>query len=107
MKAEVPIGIFSIAAMANIARMTFVGFDGNVCAAGAKSAGVANADAGTGNMFPVSPLRVRLVIAGGAVAVGAAVDSDASGYAVTHNSGVINGYALDAAGALGDVIRIV
>jgi Uncharacterized conserved protein (DUF2190) len=107
MKAEVPVGIFSLLAAAALTRMTFVGLDGNVCAANAKAAGTANADAGSGNMVPVAPLGVRLVIAGGAINAGAAVDSDASGYAVTHNAGVINGYALDAAGASGDIIRII
>lgn len=48
-----------------------------------------------------------LVEAGGAVAVGAQVQSDATGRAITLAAGVAAGRARDAAAAAGDLIRVL
>jgi hypothetical protein len=48
-----------------------------------------------------------LVEAGAAVAVGAEVESDAQGRAITRTAGVVAGVARDAAAGAGDYIRIL
>ena len=48
-----------------------------------------------------------LVEAGGAIAAGAQVEAGADGKAVVLDAGASNGFALDAALADGDLIRIV
>ena len=87
MKTQQVILTTSVIAAAELTRRRFVGFNGNVCAAGVKALGV--------------------VEAGAAIAAGAEVQSDASGKAITKAAGVANGVAWDAAAAAGDVIRIV
>ncbi len=77
------------------------------CAAGAKALGVAEYDADADTPAPANVLGVILVEAGAALAAGAEVQSDADGRAITKAAGVGNGFALDAAVAAGDVIRIV
>ncbi|MAQ99924.1 MAG: DUF2190 domain-containing protein [Oceanospirillaceae bacterium] len=106
MKTHHPILITSITAAAALAQRRFVGFDGDVCAAEAKALGVTEYAADSGDQASVNASGVILVEAGGAIAVGAQVESDANGKAVTIASGASNGYALDAAAADGDVIRI-
>lgn len=49
---------------------------------------------------------VARVVAGAAVAVGAEVESDATGRAITQTTGVILGQALTAAAAADDVIEV-
>lgn len=58
-------------------------------------------------MVPVDVLGICLVTAGAAIAAGAEVESNAGGQAITLAAGKSNGIALDAAAAVGDVIRIV
>ena len=84
----------------------FVGFDGGVCVEGAKALGTLAATAAAGEQAPVDAYGVVLVEAGGAIAVGAQVESDGDGRAVTLASGAPNGYAMDEAIAAGEVIRI-
>lgn len=95
------------AAGAELVRQRFVGFGGAVCAAAAKALGVAAVDTAVGNQAPVNVLGEILVEAGAAIAVGAEVESDATGRAITKAAGVSNGFARDAAAAAGDIIRIV
>src|SRR5574344_1912132 len=88
-----PLLIDSIKATANLPKQKFIGFD-----VGAES----------GQLASVGVLGVLLVEAGGAIAQGASVTSDATGKAVTITSTEkVNGTALDAATAAGEVIRIV
>ncbi len=94
----------AVAAIANTRR--FIGFDGAIAAAGAKALGTNPVTAAAGEAFPVDATGVVLVEAGAAVAVGAQVQADASGRAITLAGGVPNGWAMDAAAAAGDVIRI-
>ena len=60
-----------------------------------------------GEQAPVNTHGILLVEAGAAIAAGAEVESDANGKAITKAAGISNGFALDAAAAAGDVIRIV
>lgn len=106
MKTHQPILIISITAAADLAQRRFVGFDGDVCAAEAKALGVTEYAADAGNQATVNGNGIVLIEAAGAIAVGAQVESDANGKAVTLSAGASNGYALDAAAADGDVIRI-
>ena len=96
-----------IAAAAIAAERRFIGFDGNVAAAGAKALGTNPVTAALGEHMPVDSHGVILVEAGAAVAVGAQVEGDATGRAITLASGAANGWAMDAATAAGQVIRIV
>ncbi|MGS0984981.1 capsid cement protein [Burkholderia glumae] len=102
-----PILTTSITATAGLNRFQFVGFDGGVCAAGAKALGVAETSAGVGEQAPVNLLGSILVMAGAPIKVEAEVQSDAAGQAIPKTDGASNGYALDAATAAGDVIRIL
>ena len=107
MKTQQVILTTSVVAIANQTRRRFVGFDGNVCAAGVKALGVVEADTESGGVAPANVQGVILVEAGVAIAVGAEVQFDATGRAITKAAGVANGTAWDAAIAAGDVIRIV
>ena len=83
MRSVIEIASLSIAAAAAIDKNLFVGFDGAVCAAGAKSLGVSNANAASGEQLSVMIRGVAMVTAAAAIARGAAVTSDASGKATT------------------------
>ncbi|MDQ7799558.1 MAG: DUF2190 family protein [Candidatus Edwardsbacteria bacterium] len=80
---EQPTLITSIVAAAALTKGYFIGFDGNVCGAGAKALGVCNADSDSGEMAPVLAKGIALVVSAAAIAVGAALVSDASGQATT------------------------
>lgn len=107
MKTQQPVLITSVVALVDLPRNRFANFAGGLCAAGAKALGTVQADTEADNVAPVSALGICLVAAGAAVAAGAEVESDASGRAVTLATGKSNGFAMDAATAAGDVIRIV
>jgi len=96
----------SILATAALSRMRLVGFDGGVCAAGAKALGACEASASAGEQAPVNMAGAILVEAGGPIAAGAEVESNANGCAVAKTTGISNGWAMDAATAAGDVIRV-
>src|SRR5574344_25560 len=103
-----PLLIDSIKATANLPKQRFVGFDGGICTAGAKAYGVCDVETESGQQAPIGVLGILLVEAGGAIAQGASVTSDATGKAVAVTSTEkANGTALDAATAAGEVIRIV
>jgi len=121
-----PILIDSILATATLPKQRFISFAGAVCTAGQKAIGVCDVETDSGQLAPVGVLGVFLVETGGAITVGAAVTSDANGKAVVatddaitsttandvttysiQKGSAINGYALDAASASGETIRIV
>jgi len=106
MKTEQPILITSIEAKANLAKNLFVGFDGLVCGNGAKALGVCNAETDLGEMAPVTAVGIALVLSGAAVAVGAKIQSNASGKAITFAAGESNGFVLDAATGADELIRV-
>ncbi len=107
MKTYQPSLTTSIIATGALTIRRFVGFTGATCAAGAKALGTAETEADIGEAAPVNVSGILLVEAGAAVAVEAEVQSDASGRAITLASGKSNGFALDAAAAAGDIIRIM
>lgn len=136
MKTQNPSLTVSINAASALKALRFVGFDGNTCAANAKALGVAEYDTDADDMAPVNVSGIIIVEAGGAITQGAAVTAGTDGKAVaatalsatvptgstavTSSSATpamtvagsvtpqaINGYALDAATAAGDMIRIL
>ena len=96
MKTEQPLLITSVKAAANISKNLFICFDGNLCAANAKSLGVSNANTDLNEQLPVTAKGIALVYSGGAITQGANIASDANAKAVTFSTGEFNGYALDA-----------
>ncbi len=75
--------------------------------AGAGAAGRPTIDKfAVGEAFSVVRSGTARVIAGAAVAIGADVQSDAEGRAITLDAGIRNGRALSAASVAGDVIII-
>ena len=107
MKTEKILLAVTIAAAAALTRFRFVDFTGNVASAGERPLGLATTDFDTGEQASVATHGEILVEAGAAVAVGAEVESDASGRAVTKTTGVAFGVARDAAAAAGDIIRVL
>ena len=107
MKTEKILLAVTIAAAAALTRFRFVDFTGNVASAGERPLGVATTDFDIGEQASVATHGEILVEAGAAVAVGAEVESDASGRAVTKTTGVAFGVARDAAAAAGDIIRVL
>lgn len=97
----------TVAATTALARLCLVNFAGGTCGAGARPLGVANAAYDIGEQAGVNTHGELLVEAGAAIAVGAEVESDASGRAVTKTTGVAFGAARDAAAAAGDIIRVL
>ncbi len=107
MYTEQPVLILSIDAAADIDKNLFVGFDGALCAAGAKSLGVSNADTLSGEEMPVMTNGVALVLSGAAVSQGDPVEADASGKAIPVSAGEKNGDSLDAASGADELIRVL
>lgn len=62
---------------------------------------------GAGERIPVDALGTTTIEAGAAVAVGATIQSDANGRGITWAAGAKVAIALEAAGALGDLIEIM
>ena len=102
-----PLLIDSIKTTVDLPKQRFVGFDGNICGAGAKALGVSDVEIEAGQYAPVGIIGIFLVEAGGTITVGQAITSDEEGKAVAVTSTeVCNGYALDNASTC-EIIRIV
>ena len=106
MKTENVILITSLTATGTITKNRFVTYGGAQAGAGVAVAGVSDDNVVAGEMFGNKARGWMIVEAGAAVAQGAAVESDASGRAITLNTGVQAGRAIDAAAAAGVPIRI-
>lgn len=110
MKTAQPIAITTVAATAALTRMRFVAFNGAPAAASVRALGVAEVDADLGEQAPIMYAGIALVEAGAAIAQGAMVTTDATARAVTNAAPTLAnhcGFALDAASAAGDVIRVM
>jgi len=109
MKTEQPILITSILASADLSakQNLFIGFDGAVCGSGIKPLGSLNANTNSGEMAPVVCAGIALVYSGAAVSVGAKLQSNAAGKAITYASGAVAGYALDASIGTDELIRVL
>ncbi len=107
MKTEQPILITTISSSAEIEKNLFIGFDGNLCAEGAKSFGISNTSASIAEQLPVCVSGIALVLAGAPITAGDAVEADSNAKAITLDSGELNGYALDTANEADELIRIL
>lgn len=108
MKTEQPSFTTSVLASgSDLVALRFVGLTGAVTAAGAKALGVCAADTLVGKLSPVHVTGVLLATAGAAITAGTEIEATATGKAIAKTTGASNGFALDAATADGDVIRIV
>lgn len=102
-----PLLIESVKAASDLVEHRFVGFNGKHCEAGAKALGVVDVTTEKDQFAPVAVFGILLVEAGGTIAVGDGISSDANGKAVkAESTAIINGYALDA-GTTGQKIRIL
>ncbi|MEM8601894.1 MAG: capsid cement protein [Bacteroidota bacterium] len=97
----------SIEAAGALVQRRFVAPDGNQAGAAANTLGVASYDVAAGEMAAVHVLGTAVVEAGGAVAFGAAIETDADGKAVTNAAGPVVGRALSASAADGDLIEVL
>lgn len=103
-----PIFSPTVVLTAVIAANRFVTFAGAVCGAGAKALGVTQYAGAIGEAVAANVLGTTKVEAGGAVAVGGPVKSDASGKAIAQaGAGEILGYAMEAASGDGKVFEIL
>lgn len=107
MKTEKILLAVTILAAAALSRFRFADFSGNVAGAGERTLGVPTTNFDAGEQASVATHGEILVEAGAAIAVGAEVESDANGRAVTKTTGVGAGVARDAAAAAGDIIRVL
>lgn len=107
LKTKQPIQIVSITAAANLTEpKRFIGLNGNYAGAGAFALGVLEAATDANQQAPVMTYGIAHVLSGAAVAAGAGVESDAAGKAIEKNTGVLLGYALDAATGANQEIRV-
>ena len=97
----------TVLATSALARFRFANFAGATANATDAALGVPNANYDIGEQAGVATHGEILVEAGAAVAVGAQVQSDATGRAITLAAGVAAGRARDAAAAAGDLIRVL
>lgn len=107
MKTEKILLVTTIAAMVALTRFRFATFAGGVATAGAPALGVPVSSFDAGEQAGVATHGEILVEAGAAIAVGAEVESDATGRAITKTTGAVCGRARDAAAAAGDIIRVL
>lgn len=95
-----------VKATGDIAEFRFVNPSGAQAGAGDHTLGSSEYAAETGDMVSVANLGTATVEAGAAIAAGAAVQSDASGRAITKDAGATVARALEAASAAGDFIEV-
>ena len=109
MLTEQPILITSIKCTepGGIIKNRFINFQGGFGAEGVKTLGVVNADTSEGEMTPVVAKGIAKVQTAYAIAVGQAIQVFDDGTAAPHTTGPIEGYALDAASAAYQYIRIL
>lgn len=96
----------TIKATGAIVKDRFVNFKGSQAKAGEAVLGVAPYDVEAADTAAVDVVGIAVVEAGGKVAVGAEVGSDAQGCAVT-GAAKVAGTALSEAAAAGDIIRVL
>ncbi len=106
MKTSIILGTMSVLAAAALTKHRFVTAAGAVPASGAFCPGVANANYDAGEQAGLDFAGIVVVESGAAVAADAAVQTDASGRAITLAAGVNQGRALDAATGAGEFIRV-
>jgi len=103
------ISILTLTALAAgaIAKHRFVTHTGLQAGAAANTLGVARTDAKLNDGLAVDVVGTAVVEAGAAIVAGAAIETDATGRAITKAAGVTVGRALQAAAAAGDFIEVL
>jgi len=103
------ISIFTLSIVASgaISKHRFVTHANAQAGAAANTLGVARTDAVMGDTLAVDVVGTAVVEAGAAITAGAAVETDATGRAVTLATGTKVGRALEAAAAAGDFIEVL
>lgn len=99
--------ILSVVATAAITQFRAVNTAGAVPAAAATSLGFAAMGGAIGDAVPVVVLGTAIAEAGAAISVGALIEIDGSGRAITRSTGVSVGRALTAAAAAGDQVEVL
>lgn len=97
----------SLTAAAALTANRFVTHAGAVPAAGANVAGVNRSTVASGAITPVDVIGTAVVEASAAIALGAAIETTATGKAVTKTTGATVARALQAAAADGDLIEVL
>lgn len=97
----------TVLAVAALSRYRFANYAGGVANATDVPLGVPNTNYDSGEQAGVATHGEILVEAGAAIALGAQVQPDATGRAITLAAGVAFGRARDAATAAGDIIRVL
>lgn len=107
MKQNISIFDLAIHTTAAIAANTFVAVTGTPAVAAGNALGVATFDAAIGATVTCNVIGTATVIAGGAIAKGAAVEVGATGFAVTKATGVTVGRALNATLLAGEFVEVL
>lgn len=107
MAQSIPAQTLSVVASGAVTKRRFITALGAQAGADANTLGVSRYDAADGEDLAVDNLGTTEVEAGGAVAAGALIETDANGKAVTNVDGPGVARALEAAAADGDIIEVV
>lgn len=107
MSQSIPLLTLSKIASGVIAAERFTTYAGAQAGAAANTQGVARSAASIGEAYPVDVIGTATVESGAAVANGAAIETDASGRAITRTSGPTVARALQAATAAGQRIEVL
>lgn len=107
MTQKIQILTLSVLAAAALTAERFVTAAGAVATAAGNALGASESDAAIGELCPTITLGTAIVTAGGAIALGAAIEVGTAGKAVTRTSGVTVARALQAAAADGDRIEVM
>ena len=104
---QVAIFVQTIVATAAILANRGVTIAGAVPGAGLTALGLAQTGGAIGDAIPVNVLGTAVGEAGAAIAVGAALEFDASGRVITKTAGIAVGRALTAAANAGDQVEVL
>jgi hypothetical protein len=85
---------------------TFVSYLGGAPSAANPPLGVAQYDGDAGDMITLDVIGTAKMLAGGAIAVGDAIEAGANGKGVKKNAGAAVARALEAAKADGDIVEV-
>lgn len=107
MAQSIPAQTLPLKSTGAIARRRFVTAAGAQAGAKSNTLGVSRYPVGADEEVPVDNLGTTEVEAGGAIAAGGAIETDADGKAVAHTDGPVVARALEAAAADGDIIEAV
>lgn len=97
----------TVTASGAVTKRRFVTVAGALAGAAANTLGVSTTDAADTEHFAADVLGTTVVEAGAAVAAGAAIETDATGRAITKAAGPTVARALEAAAAAGDLIEVL